>query len=90
MPPSRDRRGGASGGSLLKLLERLQRGERERRSFRERRASHRAAVALAVEAESDGETTLRKTHDLSTFGLSVRSGATLPPGLTIARGLFPA
>jgi hypothetical protein len=88
LPPTRDRRGGADGGGLLKLLERLQRGEGERRSFRERRASHRAPVTLPVEARSDGETTLRQTHDLSTFGLAVRSGATLRPGSTIALRLF--
>jgi hypothetical protein len=87
LPVQRDRRGG-NDGSMVQLLDRISRGEKERRSFRERRATPRASVALTLEASGEGETALRRTHDLSTFGLSVRTGPTPRKGVTLALRLF--
>ncbi|MCA2978912.1 MAG: PilZ domain-containing protein [Myxococcaceae bacterium] len=74
LPHLKDRRGGAA--SLVKLMERIQKGAPERRGFRERRASPRIAVALDVEARGGGETMVMRTHDLSTFGVGVAAGPT--------------
>jgi len=73
---------------MQKLLERVTSGERERRSFRERRATPRLAVALAIQLD-DGETeVMQTTHDLSTFGVSVRTGSTPPLGTRVNLKVF--
>jgi hypothetical protein len=87
LPVVRDRRGNRP-DSMAKLLERIQRGDKERRSHRERRATPRVAVALDLEAVGDGEALLRTTHDLSTFGLAIRGGPTMRTGATLALRLF--
>jgi hypothetical protein len=74
---------------MVELVERIRRGERERRSFRDRRATPRVVVSLSVEVRAEGvKAPLRTTHDLSTFGLSIRSGPTLKPGTPLVLTLF--
>lgn len=74
--------------SLLGLFSRIQKGERERRAFRERRASSRVEVELECE-EREGEARLvRLTHDLSTFGMSMREGHTPKVGTVLALRLY--
>ncbi len=87
LPHLPDRRG-QSDDSLKKLLDRIQKGEEERRSFRERRATPRVAVALDVETREGEEKVTQRTHDLSTFGVSVRGGATPPAGTRLRIKIF--
>lgn len=49
-------------------------GERDRRAARERRATPRVEVELDCEERHEGTRFFRITKDLSTFGLSTRSG----------------
>ena len=49
-------------------------GERERRAPKERRATPRLEVELDCEERVDGGRFFRVTRDLSTFGLSTRTG----------------
>lgn len=79
---------GARDDSLVRLFERIQQGEKERRSFRERRATPRVAVALDVETESGEVKVMQTTHDLSTFGLAVRGGHTPPAGARLRVKVF--
>jgi hypothetical protein len=72
----------------VQLFERIQRGAPERRSFRDRRASPRAAVGIALETEDGGTRFMAQTYDLSTFGLSVRGGPTPRKGRVLAVRLF--
>ncbi len=84
----RDRRGG-SDQSMVRLFERIAKGEKERRSFRDRRATRRVAVALDLEAHTtSGEAFAQRTNDLSTFGLSIRSGPTPKKGSPVSLRLF--
>ncbi|MBL8933221.1 MAG: hypothetical protein JNM69_01630, partial [Archangium sp.] len=53
LPRMKDRRGGSD--SLVKLMQRIQTGQPERRAFRDRRATPRVAVQLDIEAEEGGE-----------------------------------
>ncbi|MBL9038579.1 MAG: PilZ domain-containing protein [Archangium sp.] len=78
VPEVADRRGDEA------AIERLRRGQPERRSFRERRATSRLAVALSVELDDGVRRHLGSTTDLSTFGLSIRSGDALPAGLPVS------
>jgi PilZ domain len=83
----RDRRGSET--SMVRLFERIAKGEKERRSFRDRRATRRVAVALDLEAHtSTGEAFAQRTNDLSTFGLSIRSGPTPKKGSHVSLRLF--
>jgi hypothetical protein len=89
LPQTVDRRS-QTGESMVKLFDRIKQGESERRSFRERRATPRVNVGLALEANG-GETdeTMRLvTHDLSTFGLSISGGATPKRGTRLSLRLF--
>ncbi len=86
LPRIKDRRGGSD--SLVKLMQRIQTGQPERRGFRERRATPRVAVQLDIEAEEGGETVVMRSHDLSTFGVGVKSGPTLEKGNRITIRLF--
>jgi hypothetical protein len=87
LPQVPDRRG-SSGESAARLFERIQRGEQERRSFRERRATPRVAVGITIETEHQGTRVMAQTYDLSTFGLSVRGGQTPAKGRIVAVRLF--
>jgi hypothetical protein len=87
LPQVSDRRG-ATGESTSQLFERIQKGEKERRSFRERRATPRVAVGITIETEDAGTRVMAQTYDLSTFGLSVRAGQTPPKGHIVHLRLF--
>lgn len=87
LPQTIDRRA-STGESMVKLFDRIKQGEGERRSFRERRATPRVNVGLALEA-ADGEETMRlTTNDLSTFGLSISGGPTPKKGTRLTLKLF--
>lgn len=45
-------------------------------------------MQLDIEAEEGGETVVMRSHDLSTFGVGVKSGPTLEKGSRIAVRLF--
>lgn len=87
LPQVPDRRG-ARDDSLVRLFERIQKGEKERRSFRERRASPRVAVALEVETDTGEAKVMQTTHDLSTFGIAVHGGHTPPLGARLRVKIF--
>lgn len=87
LPQTIDRRA-HSGESMAKLFDRIKQGDGERRSFRERRATPRVNVGLALET-NHGEQTMRLvTHDLSTFGLSISGGPTPKKGTRLSLKLF--
>jgi len=87
LPQVADRRG-SSGESTSQLFERIRQGEKERRSFRERRATPRVAVGITLETEDSGTRVMAQTYDLSTFGLSIRAGQTPPKGRIVKLRLF--
>jgi hypothetical protein len=90
LPQTIDRRSG-TGEAMVKLFDRIKQGEGERRNFRDRRATPRVNVGLALEAASGNaaEETMRLvTHDLSTFGLSISGGATPKKGTRLTLKLF--
>lgn len=73
---------------MVKFLERIAHGEKERRSFRERRASSRLSIALPLEI-TVGETSLRLvTNDVSLFGLSLLSGTSPRKGTVLVLKLY--
>ncbi|PZR07300.1 MAG: hypothetical protein DI536_28015 [Archangium gephyra] len=87
LPQTIDRRTN-SGESMEKLFERIKQGGEERRKFRERRATPRVVVSLALETR-DGDQTMRLvTNDLSTFGLSIAGGRTPKKGSKLQLKLF--
>lgn len=73
-----------TGEAMDKQFARIRSGQNERRSFRERRASRRVAVGLPLEANH----VRLVTNDLSTFGLSIRGGATPKRGTRLELKLF--
>src|SRR4051812_43796441 len=75
LPQTVDRRTN-TGESMVKLFDRIKQGEAERRNFRDRRATPRVNVGLALEAGAGEETMRLITNDLSTFGLSISGGPT--------------
>ncbi|GMU61914.1 MAG: PilZ domain-containing protein [Myxococcales bacterium] len=87
LPQVGDRRG-SSGESTSQLFERIQKGEKERRSFRDRRATPRVAVGITLETEDAGTRVMAQTYDLSTFGLSIRAGQTPARGKVVSLRLF--
>jgi hypothetical protein len=87
LPQTIDRRS-TSGESMVKFFDRIKEGADERRSFRDRRATPRVAVGLALEAEAGEETMRLVTNDLSTFGLSIRGGPTPKKGTRLTLKLF--
>ena len=87
LPQVPDRRGQGE-DSLVKLFERIQKGEKERRSFRERRATPRVSVEFAVKTNDGGEQLVRTTHDLSTFGMALKGGTTPAAGTRLDIQLF--
>jgi PilZ domain len=87
LPQTVDRRS-QTGESMVKLFDRIKQGESERRSFRDRRATPRVNVGLALEADHGDETMRLVTHDLSTFGLSISGGATPKKGTKLTLKLF--
>ena len=86
-PRPRDRRGSGE-RSMAGLMERLSRGESERRKFRERRATPRMVVELEVEEQQGDSRYVRITQDLSTFGMSTRQGHTPATGSRLSLSLF--
>ncbi len=87
LPQTIDRRA-HSGESMAKLFDRIKQGDGERRSFRERRATPRVHVGLALETNHDEQTMRLVTHDLSTFGLSISGGPTPKKGTRLSLKLF--
>lgn len=83
LPRVVDRRG-SQPDSLSKLMERIQKGQQERRAFRERRGTPRVAVDIEVQATVAGQRLLFRTHDLSTFGLSLVGGPAPEQGTRLA------
>jgi hypothetical protein len=73
---------------MVKLFDRIKQGEGERRSFRDRRATPRVNVGLALEADSGDQTMRLVTNDLSTFGLSISGGVTPKKGTRLQLKLF--
>lgn len=63
-------------------------GETDRRDSRDRRASPRLEVELDCEELIDGARYFRITRDLSTFGLSTRTGYPLPVGTRFELKLY--
>jgi hypothetical protein len=86
-PRQLDRRG-HSERSMEGLMDRLSKGEGERRKFRERRATPRMAVELEVEEKQGDSRYVRVTQDLSTFGMSTRQGHTPAAGSRLSLSLF--
>lgn len=87
LPQTLDRRTN-TGEAMVKLFDRIKQGESERRNFRDRRATPRVNVGLALEAGA-GEDTMRLiTNDLSTFGLSISGGKTPKKGTRLTLRLF--
>ncbi len=89
LPQTMDRRTN-TGEAMVKLFDRIKQGESERRNFRDRRATPRVNVGLALEAGGgEGEETMRLvTNDLSTFGLSISGGPTPKKGTRLTLKLF--
>ncbi len=87
LPRTLDRRAN-SGEAMEKLFERIKHGDGERRSFRERRATPRLNVGLALETRDGDETMRLVTNDLSTFGLSIAGGKTPKKGTKLQLKLF--
>jgi hypothetical protein len=87
LPQTIDRRSN-TGEAMVKLFDRIKHGESERRNFRDRRATPRVNVGLALEAGA-GEDAMRLiTNDLSTFGLSISGGPTPKKGTKLTLKLF--
>lgn len=91
-PPAReerrkDRRAGDN-ASMVALFERIKNKAPERRSFRDRRATPRKAVALEWEEQVGDARLVRLTSDLSTFGLSTKDGPAHAPGTRLRVRLF--
>ncbi len=87
LPQTLDRRSN-TGEAMVKLFDRIKQGEGERRNFRDRRATPRVNVGLALEADSGEQTMRLVTHDLSTFGLSISGGPTPKKGTRLTLKLF--
>jgi hypothetical protein len=87
LPQTLDRRRN-TGEAMVKLFDRIKQGEGERRSFRDRRATPRVNVGLALEADSGDQTMRLVTNDLSTFGLSISGGVTPKKGTRLQLKLF--
>ncbi len=89
LPEVPDRRGQ---DSVKDLFQGIEKTEHERRSFRERRATPRVAVTLTLEVDDEeaGRTVVHRTHDLSTFGLSISTGATPRKGSKLKVRVFLA
>lgn len=87
LPQQLDRRS-QTGEGMVKMLDRIKEGAEERRSFRDRRATPRVNVGLALEAANGDETMRLTTNDLSTFGLSIKTGPTPKKGTKLQLKLF--
>lgn len=88
IPKKADRRNRPAGEGLEKLVERVRKGQPERRSFRDRRATPRLKAAVALETRAGSTSRRYVTHDLSTFGLSIASGPTPRKGARLTLKLF--
>ncbi len=86
----KDRRTRSAGAvqDLQKMVDRARKGQPERRSYRDRRATPRVKVAVVLEAVAGAGSRRFVTFDLSTFGLSIAKGATPKKGLKLAIKLF--
>ncbi len=87
LPQTIDRRTN-TGEAMVKLFDRIKQGESERRNFRDRRATPRVNVGLALEAGAGQDTMRLVTNDLSTFGLSISGGPTPKTGTKLTLKLF--
>lgn len=80
--------------SIREIFDGIEREGVERRSFKDRRATPRVAVMLNLELENDeagsGLRAVYRTHDLSTFGVSIRSGPTPVVGTKVKLRVFLA
>lgn len=78
-------------GSVREIFDGI---ERERRSKIDRRSSPRVAVMLNLELQNDeagsGLRAVYRTHDLSTFGVAIRSGVTPAVGSKVKLRIFLA
>jgi len=87
LPRKADRRR-QTGESLVQLFDRIHKGEQERRSFRDRRATPRVAVALDCEAAEGDARVMCQTADLSTFGVALTGVPTPPLGTHVTLKLL--
>ena len=87
LPQPLDRRTN-TGEAMVKMFDRIKQGEVERRNFRDRRATPRVNVGLALEAGAGDDTMRLITNDLSTFGLSISGGTTPKKGTKLTLRLF--
>ena len=87
LPQTIDRRSN-TGEAMVKLFDRIKQGASERRNFRDRRATPRVNVGLALEAGAGQDTMRLTTNDLSTFGLSISGGKTPKKGTRLSLKLF--
>lgn len=91
LPLVPDRR---QGDSAKSIFEGIERATERRRSNRDRRAAPRVAVMLNLEIEdSDGGEggglrVVYRTHDLSSFGVAIRSGPTPTRGSLVKLRIF--
>ncbi len=88
IPKKIDRRERPSGQGLAKVVERVRKGQPERRSFRDRRATPRLKAAVALETRAGSTSRRFVTHDLSTFGLSIAAGPTPKKGAKLSLKLY--
>jgi hypothetical protein len=81
VPDRRDR------NSVRTIFERIERQGTERRTNGDRRATPRVAVMLNLELRGDatggGLRVVSQTHDLSTFGVAIRTGSTPAVGAKV-------
>lgn len=84
---SGDRRSG-QGEHAVAFFQRIKEGAKERRSFRDRRATPRVSVALEWEEQVGDARLVRLTSDLSTFGLATREGPAHEKGTRMRVRLF--
>lgn len=87
LPQTVDRRSN-TGEAMVKLFDRIKKGEVERRNFRDRRASPRVTASFGLEAAAGEDTMCLLTRDLSTFGLSISGGRTPKTGTRLTLKLF--
>ncbi len=80
--------------SVRIIYEGIERLEPERRSRRDRRATPRVAVMLNLELENGaaggGLRVVSQTHDVSTFGLAIRTGSTPALGAKVKLRIYLA
>ncbi len=80
--------------SVRTLFDGIEAAATERRSRRDRRATPRVAVMLNLELENgapgSGLRVVSQTHDVSTFGLAIRTGPTPAVGARVKLRIYLA